>query len=185
MPDLIAHPLELHLEVIDDLFVDPDTNPLANPNLRTSGIQTLLEQLRDLPSDAPVQLTLYLPADQITPGLDARLQDATRRYCEFQIGLLEREAKNTRTGGMRDIRYGLIGMGFFLILSVISYAAYGNLGNPVASALAGILATFFSVASWVVIWNPVDTMVYGWRPVLREARLYRRIADAPLAVKPE
>jgi len=180
-----SYDLSLHLEKIDDLFVDPDTNPLENPHLRVSGMQTLLDELHTRSPDAAIHLTLYLPGDQITPELEERTKDAIRRYCEFQIENNEREVENTRYSGQRAFRVGLVGMAIFLLLSTICYVVANKASNYLILGIAAVMATFFSVASWVIIWGPVDTLVYGWRTIWRQARQYRSIADAQLTFRAE
>ena len=148
-------------------------------------MQILLDEMQARSPDVPIHLTLYLPGDQITPDLEALATDAIRRYCEFQIGIHEREIYSTRFNGRHDFRVGLVGMAIFLFLSAICYAVVSNASNYLIIGLAAVLATFFSVASWVIIWGPVDTLVYGWRPVRRQARLYRSIAAAQLTIRAE
>ena len=177
--------ISLHLTQVDDLFVDPDTNPLANPRLQVSGIQTALNELLDRDLDPPLVLALHLPADQITPDLEDQLKEALPRYCAFQIQNLQAEIETTRYDGRRAFRVGLVGMFICMSLAVVGYAMYGAATNPLWKIVGGLFGSFFSVASWVIIWNPLDLLVYGWRPLRREVKKYQRIAQAQIKILPD
>ena len=177
--------IDLHLAQIDDLFVDPDTNPLANPRLQVSGIQTVLNELLTRDLDQPMHLRLYLPADQITPDLENEVKGALQRYCAFQINNLEAEIAATRYDGRRAFRVGFVGMAICLCLSLVGYGIYSAAVNPAWKTIGGLFGSFFSVASWVIIWNPTDLLVYGWRPSKREIKKYQRIAQSEITILSE
>ncbi len=54
MPDPTTNDFNLHLQKIEDLFVDPDSNPFENPQLSISGIQTILNELEIMQLDVPL-----------------------------------------------------------------------------------------------------------------------------------
>jgi hypothetical protein len=181
----MATDISVHLSQIDDLFVDPDTNPLANPRLQVSGIQTVLNELLLRDADQDIHLRLHLPADQITSGLPEKLKEALQRYCAFQIQNLEAEIATTRYDGWRAFRVGVVGMAICMALAVVGYGIYGAASNPLWKIVGGLFGSFFSVASWVIIWNPMDLLVYGWRPLIRQVKKYQLIAQAQVTILPE
>jgi hypothetical protein len=76
-------------------------------------------------------------------------------------------------------------MSICLLLSIAGYAVYTAATNPFLKTIGGLLGTLFSVASWVIIWNPVDMLVFGWRPLHHEIRKYKRIAQSQITILPE
>jgi hypothetical protein len=177
--------ISLHLEKIDDLFVDPDTNPFENSNLRNSGMTMILNELYKHRLPETLQIILYLPASEITPDLAARTKDALQRYCTFMVANRETEVLNTRLDGRRSLAVGLIGSVIFIILAGLGYTFASASGGGPVSYLGFLFGGFFSLAAWVIIWTPVDTLIYYWRPAWREVRKYRLIAHADLKILPE
>jgi len=50
---------------------------------------------------------------------------------------------------------------------------------------AGIFATLFSVASWIIVWDPIESMLYGWRPMLTENMHYLALSQAMVEITGE
>ena len=185
MPEIATNDIKVHLQKIEDLFVDPDTNPFENPRLSVSGIQDILNQMRPLPMDEPLSFSIYLPPEGIEPGLSERTKEALGRYCEFQARNLDLEVQSTKTSGRRALGLGLLGSLVCIVLGVFSYYVYGVYGVSPLGILGLLFGSLFSLASWVIVWNPLDTLFYGWRPTQREARMYRKIAQSDLRILPE
>ena len=178
--------IALHLEKLDDLFVEPEMNPFENMQLRTSGIETILDELRSRPSDDAVGLKIYLPSSQITPGPDKQVLDAIQRYCQFMVQEGEKEIATIRRTGRAKLFMGLVGMVICLLLSSAGYWMAQNTGSSLPMrVLAALLASFFSVASWVIVWNPLDSLVFEWRPIRRDNLVYQSISSAALTIVSE
>lgn len=185
MPDPSSNDISLHLQKIEDLFVDPDTNPFENPNLGISGIQTILNELHKQRLADTLRLTIYLPADEISPGLVERTREALQRYCAFQAANSDVEVQNTRLDGRRALGAGIIESLVFIVLAVLGYSLSSSQGITPLGILGTLIGGFFILAAWVIIWTPVDTLIYYWRPAWREARKYRLIAKADIRILPE
>lgn len=185
MPDPTSNDISLHLLKIEDLFVDPDTNPFENPNLGISGIQTILNELYKQKLAETLRLTIYLPAEEISPGLVERTKEALQRYCTFQAANSDVEVRNTRLDGRRALGVGIIGSLGFVFLAALGYFLSSSQGAGPLGILGMLIGGFFALAAWVIIWTPVDTLLYYWRPAWREARKYRLIAKADIRILPE
>jgi hypothetical protein len=185
MPEQSSLSIAVHLDNIDSLFVDPDTNPFENPKLRLSGIQTILNELHKQKLPEKLYLTIYLPRDEIPPDLLERTKDALQRYSAFQVDNLETEVRNTRLDGRRSLAVGLILSVIFIIFAGIGYTFASVVGSGPLSYLGFLFGGFFSLAAWVIIWTPVDTLLYYWRPAWRESHKFRLIARADINILPE
>lgn len=178
--------ISLHLKKLDDLFVEPETNPFENTHLGTSGVKIVLDELRFRPSNQGVRLKIYLPSSQITPRLDERVLDAIQRYCQFMIQEGEKEIEDIRRTGRAKLIVGLIGMVICFLLSSAGYWLAENLGSSLAiRVVADLLASFFAVVGWVIVWNPLDSLVFEWRPVRRDNRIYQSICGVALTIVSE
>jgi len=39
------------------------------------------------------------------------------------------------------------------------------------------------IASWVVMWRPVDVLIYDWIPTRHERRVATKLLEAPIEVR--
>ena len=74
----------------------------------------------------------------------------------------------------------LVGL-FFFGISLAASTAVGRL-LFIPEALRTLAAESLIVAGWVVIWQPLDTLVQGWWPQWEEERTFRALAALPLSV---
>ncbi|MBP1694605.1 MAG: hypothetical protein H6Q37_2488 [Chloroflexi bacterium] len=175
----------LHLSTIDGLFEAPETNPLKYPGPYESGIDTILEELNQAGRVESVQILLLLPSEQIQPDMESRVKAALERYCNFQIRKNQSEIQLARRIARRQLVSALPFMGIALVLSVLFAAVVGNTTNTWLQVFAGIFATLFSVASWIIVWDPIESMLYGWRPMLTENMHYLALSQAMVEITGE
>jgi hypothetical protein len=120
---------------------------------------------------ATAALTIELPGGhQPPPDADERARAAMRRYCRRRIAAIDDEIESTRRFGYRALLWG------FLAVVVLNALAQGieDDWDPIASGL--------SVASWVILWVPVNLLVYDLFYYRRDRRAYAALADAPVRV---
>ena len=177
--------LALHLKDINQLFDDPETNPLKSSGPYEKGMDTLLDELDDDRGTEPVKLTIYLPASQVQNDLEEQVKDALRRYCSYRIQENETEIRQIRLRGKRQLIFAMPFMAVALIFSALAYLVASGASNVWVQVIAGVFATLFSVASWIFVWGPIDTLSYEWRPYLFENHQYARLLAAEVQILAE
>ena len=112
--------ISLHLASPDELFVAPDVNPLKRKGAYQSGVDCLYSRLRaGRNSSAKVRAVLYLPPDQIEPGLEQKVNEALLDYCQYKIGESRDELKFEHLLTLRLFKILLLA----LVVSVVVIAA--------------------------------------------------------------
>jgi hypothetical protein len=48
---------------------------------------------------------------------------------------------------------------------------------------ATIVDTSLTIAGWVAMWHPMDVFLYGWWPLRREGKVYRKLSAIPVKVR--
>jgi hypothetical protein len=184
-PTILA--VELPLEVIDDLFVEPELNPLKRQRLMRAALDELANRLaRAGKPDQQLDLTITLPKGSDTPPTQAELEDAIDRYCRYQVDDLQSQIYSVKTTGRRQLTKGLILGAFLLLISAFGYYLTTNDNNAVA-LLGGMIGNVFSIALWVVVWHPVELLLYEPKPLEDVQLAYRQIelAKVRLAFRSE
>ena len=114
-PDIV-----IRLDTIDQLFNAPDINPFSDEEVDVLGEPAILRAVRRLQAHRirnweGVRLILELPPDQITPDLEARTEEALRRYSAAKI---EDNQLQIRLSRVRS----LIGLAMVTAISVVLIA---------------------------------------------------------------
>ena len=161
--------LDLHLNTIRDLFVAPDGDPF-DPNFSdVSGVDDLVNRLKPRRHKQNPIITVYLPADQITPTLEAETRAALDRYLERRARSAHNDVLSMRRGGIQAFFYAL---GLTILFAVPLILAY-TLDWPEIIQVLSYAA--FLVVGWVadVVRHRVHPVrLAGRRPAGSRAERY-------------
>lgn len=118
-------------------------------------------------SSQQVHLVVALPAQACRDGLDAELTEAVRRWVRVQNLM---EIDTTQADGAVGRRLFAICSMVFMVLQTMSILVK-NVGAEVDDYLVDAIGEGLSVASWVMLWFPVQLFtVEVWRSAIRRRR---------------
>ncbi|MFZ0926265.1 MAG: hypothetical protein WCE82_11930 [Halobacteriota archaeon] len=166
----------LPLHDINHLFDDPNISPFSDyyqPYSFKTGMDYVVDELYSHPSVEEIKLTVLLPAEQITPDLEAKTLKAVRKYSEAW-------AQNARQAGYRTIQR----------------PAHAASGHPRfscvewARAVVRIVCEFWDQAVergsayWrvVLLWWPLDALAFGVRENRLEESAYKALKNVQLTI---
>jgi len=159
---------------IEDLFQAPELDPFRAEHAgydERPGVEQMLSRLYLAKPKATATVTIELPEGQdLPPDADARAREAMVRYCRRKIALVDDEIESSRRFGYRSLAWGFLAV---VVLNGLAEAIDDD-WDPIASGL--------SVASWVILWVPVNLLIYDLYYYRRDRRAYRALLDAPLTV---
>lgn len=177
-----VHELTLPVNDVNQIFDAADLNPLRNPTMAGSSMDLLHEQVAEL-EGKPFKVTIILPPDKITPGLEDQIRTAIQTYCEYKIESNEYIVKDMKRVGRHQAWVNLPWMIIIIIAagSVAFAIKSGNLGN-IADFVLIIAWHILFVLSWVVIYMALDYWFYEWRPIAHQNEAWKKIQQAPISV---
>lgn len=166
--------VDLHVRLlrIEDLFRPPELDPFRPEHAgydERSGVDQMLAALRLARKGAATTVTVELPGE-VAPDLPERSRAALERFCRRKIGLLDDEIDDTRRFGLRALVWGFVAV---VILNGLA-STIEDEWDPIAAGL--------SVASWVILWVPVNLLVYDLFYHRRDRRAYRALITAPVTL---
>ncbi|PDV98942.1 hypothetical protein [Candidatus Chloroploca asiatica] len=175
----------LSLNTMYELFEEPEIDPFAGDGPFEAGIETIIVDLEARPLMDPCALRIKLPADQITPTLEAETKQALERYCRWNIQRLERSLVALRRDGQRAVLYGLV----ILITSLLLATLFAGLSETAtdlwAERLFYILSDSFIIIGWVSLWRPAEILLYDHWPYRHDILTYEKIAVADVKIEPK
>lgn len=160
-----------------DLFREREYDPFTD-DVHDVGSIAALAALPHLASRLDdISLRVLVPSDALTPQTEAEVRGALQRYCAHAISQARRKLAAMRWVGIRSFALGLVFFG-------ISLAASSWVHRLVAlpESIRTLASESLIVAGWVVIWQPLDTLVQGWWPQWEEQRTFKAIGAIPVRV---
>ncbi len=176
----------LKLNTIDELFNAPDVNPFSENDIDVLGEAALPHAVRQMLARRirhwhEARLVIQLPPGQIMPDLQAQTKAAVRRYCTAKI---EDNRLTIRLSRMRSA----IGLGLVTLISVVVIVVAWLLFNTVFTAasdtIRAVVAASISVFVWVILWDPMEKLIFDWVTPALENRNLRGIMDMDLVIEP-
>lgn len=170
--------IRIKLNTIDELFSEPDDNPLSPTRRHQSGIDEACGKLRHMDLNQQTRLTISLAGEPPDNAAELGLKEAIDWYCSVRISENNQLVRETRQQGRSDLVHGLIVAAAVLAASVLIFVLL-----PLPDLIRTLFGSFIVLTLWVIVWTPVDTLVYYWRPYARDARLFENLREAELAVE--
>ncbi len=175
----------IRLDTIAQLFNAPDIDPFSSEEVDVLGEPALLRAVRRLQAHRirnwkGVKLILELPPDQITAGLDVRTHEALQRYCAAKI---EDNKLQIRLSRVRS----LIGLGMVTAISLVVIALAFLLLNSVfegaSDTVKGVVAASVSVFVWVILWDPMEKLLFDWVQPRLENNILRKLQGIDIVIR--
>ncbi|MCE9576265.1 MAG: hypothetical protein K8W52_24160 [Deltaproteobacteria bacterium] len=157
--------IDLRLASVEQIFDNRDPAPFRERDLDPDLVEYLMAAVDDLHHGSfrvIVWLPLPRPVDDVTPAIRAHVDYELQR-------LARRRREQRRTGGLAAV----IGVTAMAGLLTIAQLASG----------APIVREGLVILSWILLWRPVETLIYDWIPVRRQRQLLTRLLDAPIELR--
>jgi hypothetical protein len=182
-----ARDIVIRLDSIDQLFNAPDINPFSEEEVDVLGEPALLRAVRRLLAHRirnweEMRLILELPADQITPGLEQKTEQALRRYSDAKIEDNHLTIRLSRTRS-------LIGLGLVTIIAIVvlglAYLLFNTVFAGAPDSVKTLVAASISVFVWVILWDPMEKLLFDWVQPHMENNILRRISTLDIIIRPK
>lgn len=169
--------LTLAVDDLGDLFRKREFDPFADDVDAIGSIAEMAAYPHVVAQLNEIKLRILVPPQIYTPQTETRVRQAMQRYCAHMIA-----AARARLAAMRwvGLRAFLIGVVFFGLSLAASTAA--QRWHAIPEELRTLVSESLIVAGWVILWQPLDTLVAGWWPQWEEERTFRAIGEVPLRV---
>jgi hypothetical protein len=169
--------IEIRIKSVEQLFNTLDPSPFRERELDHAAEQYIVSYAREIASGDAVDLVIYLPSATIAPTLAAELSAAIGG--NFELRAREKEIELNEL-----IRIGRKGLAVGLLIMLVATLAGIALTNvfPKSSFFETIEQSLI-IFAWVALWRPAEILLYDRWPLIRERKLFQRLASAPVIVR--
>jgi hypothetical protein len=161
----------VRIHELRQLFNSIDPSPFRERDLDPDCEEFIVSWAREMPPDRSLRVEISVDREQPPPELAADVTTAVRSH-------FEREASLQDLRRRRIVREGRLSLAIGLVVLVLCVATAAVLPGPSLGAAGEIVRESLIIAGWVVMWHPLEVLLYGLWPVVRERRLLERLAAA-------
>lgn len=125
------------------------------------------------------RVTIELPRDKITDGLQLDMRTLIQRYCRIQTEQRRQDLRILRQQAIDSLWMSLIVLALCLILGGLATWLSQSGNHGFLRVLVTAIATFFALsAGWVALWFPAEYFLYDPWPLKQDVRVYQQMAHA-------
>lgn len=168
-----THCIDVRLNTIDQLFDNRDPAPFRERDLDPDLVEYLHGAGEDLSSHGPFKVVIWVTG----PCQPAEVETGYRAHFLYELERIDRRRRRHRRTGQVAL---LLGVTLLVLILSASELLAGYEDRLVAAFREGLV-----ILSWVVMWRPVEILLYDWVPVRRERKVMQRLHDAPIEVHAE
>ena len=159
------HCIDVRLGTLEQLFDNRDPAPFRERDLDPDLVEYLLAAAEDVMPYGRVRVVFWFTA---LPAGD--VAHAVRAHWEYEIERLDRRRRRQRRSGQIALLIGGTLLGGLLSLA--------QLADGIPAVREGL-----TILSWVVMWRPVEALIYDWLPVRRDRKLMVHLLEATVEVR--
>lgn len=134
----------------------------------------LLEEAWKLPLNSDIHITITL--QEAHTGDSEELVSAIHDHFKYLRMKANRKIEQTLKIGWLNLLIGFGMLGLLVLLVIFIGKQFPEGG------FSATISELFIILGWVIIWRPVETLLYDWRPLKRESNLYGRLERSTIEV---
>lgn len=170
-----VHRIELRLRELAQLFNSLDPAPFFEKDLDPDAEQFIESWALEFPPDSRLQVVVHLERLPGEVDAEALVSTAIRNYFAYKAELKRRELKLL----FREGRISLtVGLSFLSVCLLVANLAPAFATGPALE----IVREGLTIGGWVAMWQPLQTFLYDWLPLVRRRRIYHGLAVAQVRV---
>lgn len=166
--------VELHLRSPEQLFDLRDPAPFHDRDLADDAVAYLLAAMEDVRKHEAVEFRFIFACREEQSALTSdELEAAIRAHFRYEHDRAQRQRVTNRRQGQKTLLAALPLLALALAISarLESYASTHTAWKVVREGL--------TIFGWVVLWNPIDALLFSGWPIRERALLFQRIERSP------
>jgi len=164
--------IDVRIAQIEQLFDNRDPAPFRERDLDPDLVEYLLAAGDDLVVYRVFRVVFWLEK----PCQPGEIEGAFHAHMEYELDRLDRRRRRARRTGQFALIIALaIITGLLALAQLVGSTVPGELGAGLKEGLV--------ISCWVIMWRPVEVLIYDGIPWRRERRVIRRLLDAPIDIR--
>lgn len=164
--------IDVRINSIDQLYDNRDPAPFRERDLDPGLGEYLYDASEDLRGHGLFRIVFWLDSSPPPGELEQALQS---HFADWRERLRRKGRLRRRTG------YIALLLAVILLVTLLSLAHF--LSGILVGAIGAGVREGLVIAGWVVMWRPVEVLIYDWIPASHELKNVSRLLQAPIDVR--
>jgi hypothetical protein len=164
--------VDIRVAGVEQVFDNRDPAPFRERDLDPALAEYLVDAAEDLAASRTFRIVFWL----VQPCPPGEIEQAFKAHFEYEIVRLERERRRHRRAG-----WVALAIASAAIIGLVALAQL--VARVVGGALGAGLKEGLTISGWVLMWRPVEVLVFDSIPWRRQRRLRRRLLATPIDVR--
>ena len=166
------HCVDVRLTTVEQMVDTRDPAPFRARDLDPDLVDYLFGAAEDLLPHGAIRIVFWFPS----PPAAAEVGPAYRAHLANELARGDRQRRRQRRINQASLVVAVV------LLVALQGLAELALRLP-ASSVRQAVREGLVILSWVVLWRPVDLLIYEWIPARRTRRLWQLLHDAEIEVR--
>lgn len=157
------------------LFDSFDPAPFHAKELDPDAEEYIYNSVDEFPLKKPLEIMIHLPPAEVSAESEDNLKKAIKNHFSYKRLLAEIELRRLLYQGRKNFMIAFV----FLFLCLLTIHLLSTLEESVIKTLfsEGLL-----IIGWVAMWEPINTYLYGWWPIVHKRNIYQKITDMDVSI---
>jgi hypothetical protein len=164
--------IDIKIVSVERIFDNRDPAPFRERDLDPNLVEYMFAAGEDLVSHERFRIIFWIE----TPCPAGEIEQACRSHFEYELARIDRERRRRRRIGQLALLLAVVA-----IIALMSLAQV--VGTLIPSSIGLGLKEGLVISSWVLMWKPVEVLIYDWIPWRRERTIIRRLLTMPIDVR--
>jgi len=168
--------IELELDSLEQLSNSFDPAPFHEKELNPDAEEYIYNAVDEFPLKKPLEIMIHLPPNEVSTEIEVNLTRAIRNHFSYKNLLTEIELRRILYQGRTNFLIALI----FLFLCLLTIRLLSNFEE---SLMKSLFSEGLLIMGWVAMWEPINTLLYGWWPIVHKRNIYQKIIDMDISIR--
>ena len=164
--------IDIRVASLEHVFDNRDPAPFRERDLDPGLARYLLDAGEDLAGEPRYRVVFWLEQ----PCHAEEIEEAFRGHFEDVVDRVRRTRRHRRRTGQVTLALALVLVVALLMLSQL-------VATLIPGSLGAVLKEGLVISSWVVMWRPVEVLIYDWIPARHERQVASKLLDASIDVR--
>ncbi len=168
--------IDIKLRSADQVFDGRDPAPFHERDLEDAAVEYILGAVQEISPKAPFKMVFWIGDLAALQMPVETFVNAVRAHFVYEVERLRRRIREHVRQGEITLGVALVALTVFLTLAELTRFL------P-AGTFRQILREGLIIIGWVVMWRPLELLLYDWWPLVRQRRLCERVVGAEITVE--
>ena len=164
--------VDLKLASIERIFDTCDPAPFRVRDLDPHLVEFLISAAEDLVSRPTFRIVFWIEK----PWEPDEIDQAVRAHFADELERVDRRRRHER-------RTGKLALLFALVLITVLMSLARLIGSVAPDSIGTGLKEGLLISCWVLMWRPVEILIYDWIPWRRERNVLRKLLSVPIDLR--